>query len=453
MTHLLLLTLLAVPAPQPPLRLAPFRVDVTPPLGDGPCVGCMPFVSSVEHPLELRGVILRTSDDRTFVLAAIDYCGLCNTSDEHVRTAMARAAGTTVDRVALQSLHQHSAPILDAEAARLLHGESSPPFQKHQQFTHTIAHRTASAITAALEHLSPITRITATRAKVDRVAANRRVPQADGTIAVRASLTKDLAVRNAPEGLIDPWLRTLTFFAGDKPLAELHYYATHPQTFYGDGRVSWDMVGIAREKRHRIAGSFVVYFTGCGGNVTVGKYNDGTRAAREQLANRFLAAMNESATSTPLLTVDLTTPQEIHWDTAPLRFTPREQGTFDPALLRSQLAPDQPFSTRLTAAMFSGFTQRLRDGHVPQASRLRIGLVDILHLPGEPFVEFQLAAQDQARPESFTCVAGYGECGVWYYGPDTIFSDRGGYEQTWSVTGPCQTTVESALKTLLAPTP
>jgi hypothetical protein len=67
----------------------------------------------------------------------------------------------------------------------------------------------------------------------------------------------------------------------------------------------------------------------------------------------------------------------------------------------------------------------------------------------EPFVEFQLFAQ-QVAADSFVCVAGYGECGVWYYGPDSIFRDRGGYEQSWSLTGPCQTSVEAVLNQLLA---
>ena len=58
-------------AAEPKLQLATFRVDVTPPIGDGPCVGCMPKVASIEHPLELRGVVLRTASD-TFVIAAID---------------------------------------------------------------------------------------------------------------------------------------------------------------------------------------------------------------------------------------------------------------------------------------------------------------------------------------------------------------------------------------------
>ncbi len=432
------------------LSLANFRVDVTPPIGDGPCVGCMPKVSSIEHPLEMRGVVLRSGDDR-YVIAAIDFCGICNTSDEVLRDAMAKVAGTTRERVALQSLHQHSAPILDVDAVRILHGEGSPELAKHIQFTNEIAQRTAMAIQSSLSEMKTVTRVVGTKAIVEQVASNRRVPQPDGSIAVRASVTREPAVREAPEGLIDPWLRTVSFFCGDQALVQLHYYATHPQTFYGDARVSWDCVGMARQQLENESGVPQIYFTGCGGNITVGKYNDGTRAARGQLTSRLHDAMVRSSAAKPEVALDVANlkPSDVAWATAPIRFTVREDGAFNPGLLQSQLAPEQGFSTRLTAAMFSGFGQRLRDGYIGQASRLRIGELEIMHLPGEPFVEFQLCAQEQAAKSSFVCVAGYGECGVWYYGPDRIFTDRGGYEQTWSLTGPCEAEVKFAITALL----
>ena len=432
------------------LRLASFRVDVTPSIGDGPCVGCMPKVSSIEHPLEMRGVVLRSGDD-SYVIAAIDFCGICNASDEVLRDAMAKAAGTTRERVALQSLHQHSAPILDEDAVRILHGEGSPELAKHIQFTHEIAQRTAIAIQSSLSEMKTVTRVVGTKAIVEQVASNRRVPQPDGSIAVRASVTREPDVRDAPEGLVDPWLRTVSFFCGDQTLVQLHYYATHPQTFYGDARISWDCVGMARQQLENESGVPQIYFTGCGGNITVGKYNDGTRLARGQLTSRLHDAMVRSSAAKPEVALDVANlkPSDVSWASTPIRFTAREDGAFNLGLLQSQLAPEQAFSTRLTAAMFSGFGQRLRDGYIAQASRLRIGELEILHLPGEPFVEFQLYAQEQAAKSSFVCVAGYGECGVWYYGPDRIFTDRGGYEQTWSLTGPCEAEVKSAIKALL----
>ena len=468
---------------EPVLQLATFRADVTPSIGDGPCVGFMPKVESVEHPLEVRGIVLR-ANGQTFVIAALDYQGLCNSSDDEFRRRMADAAGTTPGRVALQSLHQHSAPALDADAMRLLHGDDSEPLRRHIAFTMQMADRTAAAIREALPKLKPVVRVVGTRAKADRLASNRRVPQPDGSLLVRGSGTCDPKLQEAPEGLIDPWLRTVTFFDAERPiqscgslreptldrgaihdfrpLVQLHYYATHPMSFYGDARISWDVPGLARQRLEQETGVFQIYFNGCGGNIGMGKYNDGTRAAREQLTDRMFDAMRRSArvaaggeaTETEKLdaTVEVRSlkPAEIAWDQAELRFTVREDGAFNAAILREQLQAGRPFTERMKAAVFSAWTARLNAGHRVSVSRLKLGSLQLVHLPGEPFVEFQLFAQQVAPANSFVCVAGYGECGVWYYGPDSIFRDRGGYEQSWSLTGPCQASVEAVLGQLLA---
>ncbi len=469
---------------EPVLQVATFRADVTPPIGDGPCVGFMPKIASIEHPLEVRGIVLR-ANGQTFVIAAIDYQGLCNSSDDEFRRRMAEAAGTTPGRVALQSLHQHSAPVLDANAMRLLHGDDSEPVRQHIAFTNQMADRTATAIREALPKLKPVVRVVGTRAKAERLASNRRVPQPDGSLLVRGSATRDPKLQEAPEGLIDPWLRTVTFFDAEqpiqsrgslreptldrgaihdlRPIAQLHYYATHPMSFYGDARISWDVPGLARQRLEQETGVFQIYFTGCGGNIGMGKYNDATRTAREQLTDRMFDAMRRSArvaaggnaSETEKLdaTVEVQSlkPGEIAWDQADLRFTVREDGPFSAAALRDKLQAVRPFTERMTAAMWSAWAVRLNAGHRVTVSRLTLGALQLVHLPGEPFVEFQLFAQQVAAGNSFVCVAGYGECGVWYYGPDSIFRDRGGYEQSWSLTGPCQASVEAVLNQLLAP--
>jgi hypothetical protein len=55
-----------------------------------------------------------------------------------------------------------------------------------------------------------------------------------------------------------------------------------------------------------------------------------------------------------------------------------------------------------------------------------LGRARILHLPGEPFVEYQLAAK-AARPDLFVAVAGYGDYAPWYIGT-AIAYEQGGYE-------------------------
>ena len=64
------------------------------------------------------------------------------------------------------------------------------------------------------------------------------------------------------EGYIDPFLKTITFARGGRPLVRLHYYATHPQSFYLDGRISIDFPGMARERLQEIENTPQIYFTG-----------------------------------------------------------------------------------------------------------------------------------------------------------------------------------------------
>jgi hypothetical protein len=47
-------------------------------------------------------------------------------------------------------------------------------------------------------------------------------------------------------------------------------------------------------------------------------------------------------------------------------------------------------------------------------------------MPGELFIEYQLAAQ-KLKPESFVCMAAYGDYGPGYIGTSEAYS-QGGYE-------------------------
>jgi hypothetical protein len=51
-------------------------------------------------------------------------------------------------------------------------------------------------------------------------------------------------------------------------------------------------------------------------------------------------------------------------------------------------------------------------------------------MPGELFVEYQLAAQ-ALRPDAFVCMAAYGDYGPGYIGTEIAYS-QGGYETSFS---------------------
>jgi hypothetical protein len=278
------------------------------------------------------------------------------------------------------------------------------------------------------------------QAKVEQYASSRRIPEPDGRVKARMSSCKDPALIGAPEGLIDPWLRTVTFFDGMRPLARMHYYATHPQSHYGT-EGSPDVPGFTRARLEKEEGIPHLYFTGCGGNVAAGKYNDGSAEARVRLTDRLADAMRRSISATRRAPA---TPPD--WKIAEVRFAIRSEPLFAEAQFRKDLAdPKAPDAARLKAALALAWYDRLRERPGVDCSRLRIGPATILHLPGEVFVEYQLFAQS-LRPDDFIAVAAYGEGGPGYVCLDGSAAE-GGYEPTASYVGPPS---ESRLKATIA---
>src|SRR5262249_5915933 len=134
------------------------------------------------------------------------------------------------------------------------------------------------------------------RAEVSEVASNRRVLGADGKVQyVRYSACKIPEARQAPEGVIDPYVRALSFWQGDRPLVSITYYATHPQSYYGEGGVSAAFVGMARSLREtELPNVAHIHFNGASGNVAAGKYNDGSPQMRPVLARRLADGMKSA---------------------------------------------------------------------------------------------------------------------------------------------------------------
>src|SRR5262245_64358655 len=101
-----------------PLHLTTFAADVTPPEGHPVCGGWIEPVRGVDDPLKALGVVL-LGMGRPIVLCAVDWCGLRNTAHRTWRLALAGAAHTVPECVALHCVHPHNAPFADVEAERL----------------------------------------------------------------------------------------------------------------------------------------------------------------------------------------------------------------------------------------------------------------------------------------------------------------------------------------------
>jgi hypothetical protein len=421
--------------------LATFAADVTPPPGHPLCGGWIEPARAVDDPLRALGVVL-LGPGAPVVLCAVDWCGLRNDAHLAWRKALAAACHTTPERVAVQCVHPHNAPFADTEAQRLIEATPGAPPSLDLRFFEKAVARVAAAAEESLATTSAWTHVGVGRARVERVASNRRILGPDGKVRfTRTSATKDANVRAEPEGLIDPWLRTLSFWDGDRPRAALSYYATHPMSYYGDGRVSADFCGLARQRRQDETGVFQVYFTGCAGNVTAGKYNDGSKENRPVLRDRVGAAMAAAWEATRRHEVTA-----WHWRVEPVTFPPRREETFAAAASRQALEDAKaPKATRVNAAFQLAWLKRL-DRPI-ELSCLEVGPALVLHLPGEPFVEYQLRAQ-ALRPDRFVCVAGYGDGGPGYLPTDAAYLE-GGYEPTVALAAPSERRLTGAMAKLL----
>ena len=403
------------------LRLATFQSDLTPPPGE-PMVWDVPL-KTVLSPLLAKGVILEDGQQR-FVLCTIDWCELCNDSELSLRQKLAEAAQTTPDRVAIHVVHQHDAPYCDTGAYKYLDKTNPPMRRLSDAFLRDFADHLAAAVTAARKNMREFDHVGTSQAVVDRVASARRLKNPDGTITARYSTgaTKpELAA--APEGDIDPYLKTITFASGEKPLVRLHFYASHPQTIQCDGRATADFVGWARQTMEKNEGVFQLYFTGCSGDVTVGKYNDGSDVAREALGQRMLAAMQSST-------------RQVHWQEIDhlnsravelcLPQSKKPDYSRDELLKRIAEPNGTPNSRIYLGAMRLSFLDRIDRPLIVRS--LQLGDAIILSLPGEPMLEFQKFAQ-KLRPDRFIAVGGYCDVGPGYICTDASFSE-GGYEPT-----------------------
>ncbi len=402
------------------LRVGTFNVDATPPIGSP--VAYAP-ARSITDPLSARGIVL-LSEDKPFVLCAVDWIGIANGAHDAWRKALAEAAGTSPERVAVHTLHQHDGVRCDFTVEAILREQGIAEKSFNREFDEQVIKRTGEAVRVAVETSRPVTHLGVGQAKVEKVASNRRILGPDGKVKiVRYSSSKNPEAIAAPEGVIDPYLRLLSFWNEEVPIASLTYYATHPQSYYGDGDVTAEFPGIARAMREQeLPGVAHIHFSGAGGNVAAGKYNDGSPERRPILAQRMADGMRaawESVRKSPIAAKDL------EWRVQPVKLPPAAHMVAED-LRKIVEDTDREHRDRLNAASHLAWTQRSREGRQIDLTSLRLGDAYLLHMPGELFVEYQLAAQEM-KPGKTVCMAAYGDYGPGYIGT-TIAYGQGGYE-------------------------
>lgn len=429
-----------------PLRVATFDIDVTPPVGSA--MAYTMVEKSPELSLRCRGVVI-LGPDKPIVMCAIDWIGVANEGYDRFRDSLAKAAGTTRDRVALHALHQHDAPGCDFTAEKLVKEFGLKGYERTKgDFHREVIGRAAAAIRDAIPGAREVTHYGWGEAAVEKVASNRRLMGPDGKVrAVRYTATRDPALRAEPEGTIDPDVSLLSFWNQNKPVAVLSYYACHPQSYYRTGTPSPDFPGIARFMRGQgVPEALHVHFNGAGGNLGAGKYNDGNKENRMILANRMAKGMLEAWKATEKWPVD---PDGIRFEVEKVRLPLADHLKDEDAVMEAlRKEPGRGYFAKVDQA---AFMLRHQAGEQIDVSCLSVGDSRVLHMPGELFVEYQLAAKSM-RPDLKVAMAAYGEYGTGYIGTEVAY-EQGGYETSPSASavGPgSEKVLMAAMKKLLA---
>jgi len=401
------------------LRVGVFNIDASPPIGSPLAYDPTKEVTS---PLSFRGVVIAGAG-KPIVLCAVDWIGIANEGQSAFINRIAAAVETPRTHVVVHTLHQHDAPRCDFSVDFLLgdYGLSGTGFDP--AFAYDVARKAAVAVKKALDEAQPVTHMGIGAGIVEKVASNRRILGSDGkVIHVRYTATRDPKIRAFPAGTIDPELKMLSLWNNDKPIVALSWYATHPQSYYRTGGANPDFPGMARNMRQTSTGVPHIHFNGAGGNIGAGKWNDGSHGNRQILADRVAAGMKKAWDSTKKTPI---TESDVAWSFEPavLPAAPHlNEKTLLAALEDEKATP----AARWAAGSNLVWLYRCEAKYPINIACLTIGKARVLHMPGELFVEYQLAAQ-KLRPDLFVAMAAYGDYAPGYIGTEIAYG-QGGYE-------------------------
>ena len=271
----------------PTFHLATFSADVTPPLGHPLCGGWIGGPRGVDDPLFAHGVVLLGMGEPV-VLCAVDWCGIRNDAHLAWRQALAKATHTVPPTSPCSASIRTTPPSPTPRPRSSSRRRRSRPRRSTSSSSTGPCEKTAEAAKAALAKTTPITHFGIGQAKVEQVASNRRIVGPDGKW--QSTRYQRHQGREGPRraGRAD---RSV---AEDAELLERRHAAGGPALLrHAPDELLRRRPGQQRllrpgpAKRREETKVFQVYFTGCAGNVTAGKYNDGAKENRPVLRDRI----------------------------------------------------------------------------------------------------------------------------------------------------------------------
>ena len=172
-----------------------------------------------------------------------------------------------------------------------------------------------------------------------------------------------------------------------------------------------------------------IFVPGCAGDITAGKFNDGSEDHRQQLIDRLYQAMAKASEPTKRFEF---TELKIRNTKLQLPFHPGNHLTVQQ--LKTDVANKElSVEKRILAAMGLASRQRVARGQAIDFPCVDLGEAQILLFPGESFIGYQLMAQ-AAAPDSFVMCLAYGESWPGYIPTAAIFAEN--FQDSWLWVGP-----------------
>jgi hypothetical protein len=424
------------------MKIASFKLDVTPPVGDWLAYDKN---EKIDTSIYIRGVILDDDESRAAIVSC-DFLYIWGQTWLDWRKAIAQAAKTSEEHVFLHSIHQHDSVLIVPQwnefkdkCGRELISE------KYCDKTITELCSMIADIVSSDDCWQTVDKIKTAEKRIKGLGSNRRMVDENGKcFAMRWSKCDDVSLRALPAGNFDPLLRTIAFTADDgKIIAALHFYASHPMAAYRRKMVSQDVPGIALDyvAKNSDSETFNIYFTGCGGNVTFGKYNTGTP---EDGLNKLGKVLGKGML-TNIHNLEEKESGKLEFATVAFDFPLKSEITEENMLKKMHETDDELQSRYLALRII--LARNWSVWRNCTVSRMSIGKdVHFLSLPSEMCVEYQLYAQSLV-PEDFLACAAYGN-GSYHYIPTAQMYEEGGYEPEFGSIATAE--VEKPLKDAIA---
>ena len=460
------------------LRAGAAMIDITPPAGThlaGSGAGEHRPAQAVMDPLFARAIVFEAGRQRV-CMVILDLTIVTQEYTDRIRADIGEQTGIAPEAIVVQATQTHSAPslgyfMLDPDFPLETNEETEYLCGGERAYGARAADAAVEAAVEAAGKLQPV-RIGLGRGVLGDLAFNRRGIRRDGAIAMPKPLGREqqpfgIADICYLEGPMDPEVGVCCVQDMDmRPLAFLLHYTCHPVNVFGNPKsyraVSADWPGAWTREMQQLFGSDAVplVVNGCCGNINPWHPFDPDCRPDHRRMGRELAQMSERIVHNMAFTNNAALACSVEKVGLPFREIPAKRLREVNAILTENPHPPRQANSEVDRHWFRAASTRSvelcrqRDAEFPyEIQAFRIGDLGVIGLPGEPFVEGQLALKtNSAAPFLFPAHLTTHYVG---YLPTRAAYTRGGHEANedvtyWTKLAPgCLETVVERARTLV----